>query len=60
MEGGNKNKCPICGNESHKWLEVYTVNNSKLNKMENMSISWCNQINDYVLITLIKEFLFIN
>ncbi len=46
-----KHKCLICRKQDHNWQQVYTENNSILNKIENTYISWCNLQNDYVLIT---------
>lgn len=44
-----KYNCPICANNDHDWLQVYTENNSQLNKMENLYIGWCEQNKDHIL-----------
>ena len=48
-----KHNCPICGEQDHNWQQVYTENITQLNKIEKVHTSWCNQQNDYVLITKI-------
>ncbi len=44
-------KCPGCNKSDHNWQQVYTENNSILDKMANTYIAMCKQQNDYVLIT---------
>ena len=46
-----ENECPICGNQDHIWQEIYIVSKSRLIKLENKSVSWCEQFKDYVFIT---------
>ena len=45
-----KHKCPCCDKNDHIWLQVYTDNQSKLDKIENAYLTWCKQQNDYVFI----------
>ncbi len=45
-----KHCCPSCQAENHNWQQVYTENNSQLNKMANTYISWCEQDQSHVLI----------
>ncbi len=45
-----KHKCPICKDLNHNWQQVYTENNSILDKIANTYIALCKQQNDYVLI----------
>ncbi len=49
-----KHKRPICKDLNHNWQQVYTENNSLLNKIEEVHISWCKQQNEYVLINKIN------
>ncbi len=43
--------CPVCKKEDHIWLQVYAENNSRLTKMGEVHISWCELKSDYVLTT---------
>ena len=45
------NECPICGSQDHIWKEIYIASKSRLIKLENKSVSWCEQVKDYVFIT---------
>ncbi len=48
-----KHRCPVCNELNHKWQQVYTENNSKLDKIANAYIAWCEQDKDHILIKII-------
>ena len=45
-----KHKCPICGKIKHNLKKVFTENNAQLLKIENTYISWCEEVNEHILI----------
>lgn len=41
--------CPSCGSARHTWKDVYYDSGTVLKKAEKQYISWCSNVNQFVL-----------